>query len=134
MSAPWETLEVETRFAGCVGQGFDTAVVEIAATIEDHLLDALLFRAVGDELSDLGCSRDVAAVLLLLRLLSEGGGRGDGHSVEVVDELGVDVVERAVDVEARALGGAGHLLADARVDALADDVALTGIDHSGFPS
>src|SRR6266850_2353563 len=128
MRTPWETLEVETCFAGCVGEGFYAAVVEVAATIEDHLLDALLFRALGDELANLSSGGDVATILLVLGLLAERRGGGDSDSVEVVDELGVDVVERAVDVEARALGGAGHLLADARVDALADDVALTGID------
>src|SRR5258708_2833492 len=132
MRAPWETLEIETRFAGCVGEGFDTAVVEVAATIEDHLLDALLFRALGDELANLSRGGDVATVLLVFGLLTEGRGGGDGDSVEVVGELGVDVVERAVDVEARTLGGAGHLLADARWDALADDVALAGLDHNSL--
>src|ERR1700733_3776201 len=100
-------------------------MIEIATAVEDHLLDALLSCALGDKLADFRCGGDVAAVLLLRGLLAEGGGGGDGHPVEVIDELGVDVVERAVDVEARALGSAGHLLADARVHALADDVALT---------
>ena len=89
-------------------------------------------RALGDELANFSSGSDVAAVLLLLALLAEGGGGGDGDAVEIVDELGVDVVERAIDVEARTLGSAGHLLADARVYALADDVALTGIDHDSF--
>src|SRR5258708_5323126 len=134
MRTPWETLEIETRFASCVGQGFYAAVVEIATTIEDYLLDALLLRALGDELANLSSGGYVATVLLVFGLFAERRGRRNGDSVEVVDELGVDVVERAVDVETWALGGAGHLLADARVDALADDVALARIDHSGFPS
>src|SRR3984893_16840071 len=128
MRTPWETLEIESSFAGCVGKGFHAAVVEIAATIEDHLLDALLFRALGDELANLSSGSDVADILLVFGFLAEGGGGGDGDSVEVVDELGVDVVERAVDVETWALGSAGHLLADARVDALAADVAVAGLD------
>src|SRR5260370_28083033 len=53
MRARWETLEVEPRFAGWVGECLYAAVIEIAATIEDHLLDALLFRALGDELANL---------------------------------------------------------------------------------
>ena len=36
------TLELESGFAGCVGESLDAAVIEITATIEDHLLDALL--------------------------------------------------------------------------------------------
>src|SRR5271154_4294757 len=93
MRAPWETLEVEARFAGCVGEGLYAAVIEVAAAIEDHLLDALLLRALGDELANLSSGNDVAAVLLVFGLLSERRGGGDGNSVEVVDELGVDVVE-----------------------------------------
>src|ERR1700749_4068634 len=53
VGSPWETLEFETRFAGCVSEGLDTAVIEIAAAVEDHLLDALLFGTLGDELADL---------------------------------------------------------------------------------
>src|SRR5271170_814487 len=134
MRTPWETLEIETRFAGCVGEGFYTAVIEVAAAIEDNLLYALLFRALGDEFANLSSSSNVATVLLVFGLLAERGGGSDGDSVEIIDELGVDVVERAVNVEAWALCSTGHLLADARVDALADDVALTRINHSGFPS
>src|ERR1700678_2466618 len=105
-------------------------MVKIATTIEDDLLDAFLFGALGDQLTDFSSSGDVAAIILLFTLFTHGGCRGNGDSVEIVDELGVDVVERAIDVEAWTLGGAGHLLANARVNALADHVALTGIDHS----
>src|SRR6202022_2559551 len=53
MRAPWETLEIETCFAGCVGEGLYAAMVEVTATIEDHLLDALLFCALGDGFANL---------------------------------------------------------------------------------
>jgi hypothetical protein len=72
------TLEIETRFAGCVGEGFHAAMVEVTATIEDHLLDALLLRAFGDELANLGSRSDVATILLVFGLLTERGGGGDG--------------------------------------------------------
>src|ERR1700712_2240675 len=101
-------------------------MVEIAATVEHDLFDALLLGALCDQFANLCSGCDVSTIVFLFTLFAHGGGGGDGDSVEIVDELGVDVIERAVDVEARALGGAGHLLADARVDALADDVALTG--------
>src|SRR5271170_2402427 len=71
VGSPWETLEIEARFAGCVGKGFDAAVIEIAAAVEDHLLDALFFGALGDELTNLSSSGDVATVLLVVGLLAE---------------------------------------------------------------
>src|SRR5271154_5213666 len=59
------TLEFKSRSAGCVGESLHAAVVEIAATIEDHLLDALLFRALGDQLAHLSSGGNVATVLLV---------------------------------------------------------------------
>src|SRR5258708_36681052 len=53
--APWETLEVETRFAGGVGEGFDATGVEGAAPVGDHLLGALFFPPLGDERADSLC-------------------------------------------------------------------------------
>src|ERR1700679_1148976 len=70
-----ETLELQTCFAGCIGEGFDAAVIEVAAAVEDHLLDALLLRALGDELADGLRSGDVSAVVLIFGLLAERRGR-----------------------------------------------------------
>src|SRR5271167_4617714 len=52
VGSPWETLEFETRFAGCVGEGLDATVIEITAAVENHLLDALLLGALGDDFTD----------------------------------------------------------------------------------
>ena len=49
---PKLNLEFQSSFAGCVGQRLHAAVIQIAAAIEDHLLDALLLRALGDQLAD----------------------------------------------------------------------------------
>ena len=43
---------------------------------------------------------------------------GDGLARDVVDDLGVDVLEAAEDREARALGGSGDLLANAELAAV----------------
>ncbi len=48
------------------------------------------------------------------------------HALLVVDDLRVDVVQRAVNVQPGTLTGARQLRADARVDALANFVSL---DH-----
>jgi hypothetical protein len=63
------------------------------------------------QLADFLGRRDVAAGLLFALLaMVEAEAM---VPVRVVDHLRVDVVERAVHVQARTLGGAGHLLADA---------------------
>ena len=49
---PGLVLELQTGFAGCIGQRLDAAVVQVSATVEDDLLDALLLRALGDQLAD----------------------------------------------------------------------------------
>src|ERR1700760_5157225 len=122
-------LELQPSLAGCVGESLDATVIQVAAAIEDHLLHALLLRALRDELAHFLRGRHVAAGLLALTLLRDRRSRGDGRTGRLVDDLRVDVVERAVDVQARTLGGAGHLRADTLVNTLADYVALRNVDH-----
>ncbi len=45
-------LEIQSAFARGVGQRLDAAVIEVAAAVEDHVLDALFLRALGDQLAD----------------------------------------------------------------------------------
>ena len=52
LACPKLKLEFETGFAGRFGQRLDAAVIQIATAIEDHLLDALLLRALGDQFAD----------------------------------------------------------------------------------
>src|SRR3979411_2659329 len=58
--APLRTLEIESGFAGCVGEGLHAAVIKISTTVEYDLLDALLFSALSDELADFSSGGDVA--------------------------------------------------------------------------
>src|ERR1035438_5750419 len=130
LARPKLKLKLQTSLTGCIGQSLHPAVVQVSAAIEDNLLDALLLRALCNQLADRLCCGCISAVVLVLGLLAERGCRDQGDAVQVVDELRVDVVQRAVDVEARTLGRSGHLLADAGVHALANDVAFEGFQHS----
>ena len=86
------------------------AVVQVAASIEDHLLDALGEGTLGDQLTNGdgsiagGSGRDVGAQLLI-----DGGGRAEGALRFVVDDLRVDVVVGAEHSQARTGGGAGEI-------------------------
>ena len=62
-------LELQSCFARCIGQSLDAAVIEVAAAIEDHLLDSLLLSALGNQLANFLRGSHVAAVVLLLAFL-----------------------------------------------------------------
>jgi hypothetical protein len=96
-------------------------VVHVAVAVEDHLFDVLLFALLGEQLPDALRRADLALVRLA-PALDALGERADGHerrAARVVDDLGVDVLGRAEHRQARALGRAGNLLADAQLAALA---------------
>src|ERR1700753_3295198 len=45
-------LEAQPALAGRIGQRLDAAVIEIAAAVEHDFLDAVLHRALGEQLAD----------------------------------------------------------------------------------
>src|SRR5580698_6919636 len=105
-------------------------MVEIATAVKDHLLDTLLDRPLGNQLADFLGRGHVAASL---DLGGESGGGEDGLALGVVDDLGIDVVQRAINVQPWTLRGALHLLANAKVHALANFVSLSQRNHLVVP-
>src|SRR5665213_4068094 len=89
-------LEVKSAFAGSICQRLDTSVIEITATVEHHVLDALFLGAFGDQLADRLGRLDVGAGLgaFAQRLLKRRGG-SDRPALLVVDELSMDMLGRA---------------------------------------
>src|SRR6476659_5852762 len=59
-----ENLELQASFASCIGERLDAAVIQVATAIEDHLLDALLLCALGDQFANFSSRSDVATGLL----------------------------------------------------------------------
>src|SRR5579859_340840 len=109
-------------------------MVEISAAVEDHFADALLFGLLCDALAD-GLGRGQVAARSLLALFAQiGAGREQSLALHVVNELHVDMVERAVNVQARPLSGARHLFADALVNAQPDFILRSLWDHLLAPS
>src|SRR6516225_2040662 len=70
------SLEIQAGFARGVRQGLDPAVIEVAAAVEDHVLDALLDRPLGDQGAHAGGGLLVGALLLGLAFQRGGGGQG----------------------------------------------------------
>jgi hypothetical protein len=62
--SPLFGLEIKSTFARRFRQRFDAPVENIAAAIEDHVLDACLEGALGHQLADLACCRNVRTVFL----------------------------------------------------------------------
>src|SRR5229473_4547701 len=116
------SLELQARFAGPFGDRCDAAVVVESVPVEHHRGDLRRLAFFRHQLADfLG-----QLALLALPILQLGRERRRGRerlAARVVDHLGVDVVQAAVDGEARPLGAARHLEPDARLAPLAQ-VAL----------
>src|SRR5271165_6144250 len=111
-------LELQSRFAGCVGKGLNAAMVQITATIEYYFRDAFFFGALSDGFADQLCAFHVAA-LTPQRFLS-GRGSSQGVALRIVDNLGIDVIDTAEHGEARTLLSAGHTAANPFVNTRAD--------------
>src|ERR1035438_5825045 len=113
-------LKLQARFPCRIGQRLDASVVKISTAIEDHLLDAILLGALGDQLAYIFRRTHVAASRTLLALADflYGGRRHQGRTLRVVDYLSVNVVHRTIDVQPRTLRRAQNLLADSGVDLL----------------
>src|SRR6476620_11702151 len=98
-------LELQSAFAGSVGERLHPAMEQEAATIEHDRRDARLLGALGN-----GLANRRGAVLrgagLTLEVLVQRRGRSEGLALRVVDDLHVDVPARTVDGKPRLAGGA----------------------------
>ena len=98
-------LELQSAFAGGIGQGLHPAMEQEAATVEHDRGHAGLLGALGQGLADLG--RAVAGRAgLALDVLVQGRSRDQRLAGGIVDDLGVDVLARTVDRQARLARGA----------------------------
>src|SRR5262249_28984475 len=98
-------------------------MITISAPIEDHLLDSRGQRALRHGLAhNLRRGHVAAALDLPARLFIKRARRGQRAPAEIVDDLRVDVPERAINAQARARRRARHRAADALVYALASRV------------
>src|SRR3984957_18791357 len=111
--------EVQSAFACRLGQGFHPAVIEIAAAVEYHVLDALFLGALRDQLADrLGRVDAGAGLHAFARRLLDRRSRRERDALVVVDHLGIDVLGRAEHGEPLALArGAAQRAADAALAA-----------------
>src|SRR5271169_917237 len=100
------SLEFQAGLARGIRQRLDAAVVEVAAAVEDYVLDALFLRTLGDQLAD-GLRRGDAGAgfqALHRRLLQRRGSDQRGALI-VVDQLRVDMFAGAENGQPFALAG-----------------------------
>src|SRR5262245_33526865 len=132
-------LEVQAAGACAVGERLDAPVVEVAATIERHGGDALLLRALGEQLADGRARADLALALDQRLHVVAARGLRQRDALHVVDDLGVDVHAAAEHAEPWARRGA----LDAVPDPVAADLPPLGLvvmsarhyaDPAAFPA
>src|SRR5579884_1385273 len=95
-------LELQPCFTGGIGKGLNASVIKVAPAIEHDLGDALGFRLFRDRLADFLGRSQVAAGLFGALAFDSGSGN-KSLALQVVDDLGVNVVRRAINAEARTL-------------------------------
>src|SRR3954468_5564615 len=123
-------LETQAALAGALGEGLDAAVVLVSAAVEDRGLDAGRLGALGQRLAGLlRLVERLEGAQVALRP-ADGGQRAAGV---VVDELGEHAPVGAEHGDARALGRAAHLGADAAA-ALEAPRGCGGDAHALFPT
>src|SRR5258706_11969221 len=110
----------------------DVSVIQVSAAIEDHALDALVLRLLGDERTDRLRRRLVRP--LGGRVLLHARGRDDGLAGGVVDHLRVDVLETLEHRQARTLGGAGDFVPDTLANPASGDDSVFCLIHDYFPA
>jgi len=88
--------EIQTTLAGGIGQGFDPAVKEISAPIEDDPLNPCRLCPLGNELTDGIRSRYVGAILKdRPEAAIEARSRRERASGGIIDDLHIDMLGRA---------------------------------------
>src|SRR4030042_1049768 len=106
----------EAFLTRCLCELLYPAVVQETVAIEDHPLDPLLQRLLREELADgLGCPGVARGLEFPLQFFAEGRRGCQGLPGDIVDDLGIDVIETPVDGEAGALRGPPPLLPDPRL-------------------
>src|SRR5208337_3407907 len=104
-------------FPRCICERLDAAVILVSAAVEHHFDHTGPLGALGDELADGFGGSDVATTLqILLRFLVDRAGGNKCAPAAVVNNLCVNVSERAVHAQARPLRRAGHPGAHASVN------------------
>src|ERR1700756_471643 len=117
-------LELYPRFPRRIGERLDAAVVLVPAAVEHYFGDSGGFGTLGNDFTDdLGRGDVAAALQILFRFFVDRAGGDQSLAGAVVDDLRIDVAQRAIHAEARTLGGAGNLGAHAGVHSPAVQVA-----------
>src|SRR6267143_6693335 len=108
------SLELQAALAGALGDRSDAAVVVESVAVEHDRGDLRGLAFLRHQLADL-LGQLALLALPVLELRRERRRRRQRLAGRVVDHLGVDVVEAAVDGQARPLRAARHLDPDARL-------------------
>ena len=129
-----KTLELQPSVPGPLGQSGDTSVVQIAAAVEDYPGNFLFLGQLGDRAPDRvgGGALAVDSLGDLRRGCLLDIDVGQGLSLLVVDDLGVDVPIAAVHRQPRTQRGPGDLLAHPYLALLPGQVPLS-IHITHFP-
>jgi hypothetical protein len=114
-----QKLKYKATFACGLGELFDRAVILVTVAVENNRFDTLIFGALRDnKTDDLGGFTAAFATLNLRGHISLQRCRRDQRlAARIVNHLRVNVTQRAIDAQARALRRAFDFLSQAQMTA-----------------
>src|SRR5262249_8908475 len=107
--------ELQSRFPGCIGQSLYAPVIDVSAAVEYDLGHTLRLRALGNGFTHGLGGGDISTAAPLLTFAFRGACGNQRLSAQVIDHLHVNVIQRAVNIQPRAVRCPLHLLTDAIV-------------------
>src|SRR5271163_2586676 len=115
-------LELQSRFARRIGDRFYATVIDVASAIEYYFREAFFFGQFGnlfaDHLRRSHVATGYARVFILTFAFVGRRSRCQRDSLEVVNQLHVDVIQRAIHIQPRTLRCTHHFFADTIVHPL----------------
>ena len=121
------SLQLQAALTGAISQGLNTAMINVATTVEHDLGDALFQSLCCDLLTDLSCGLDVAAETI--EVLVHSGCRHQGHALLIIDDLSVNVLGGAENIQTGTCCGAADLVTNAAMTTKTSFVLVDLLNH-----
>jgi hypothetical protein len=114
---------LETGRARSIGEGFNLAMVDVTASVENHIFNTCSFGALGNELTNFGGGSDGSTIANTFDMRARGS---YGDTFHIVNHLCINMLIGEMNGESWTLISALDFAADALVNPLANFFTFDG--------